>query len=132
MSTPLLTFERFEPGTALGAHTESIGERMLAHWRTLYPWDVPEGDALPAGLATVLLMRAYMKVLSPRPPGNVHARQTLSLSAALRLGNPVTTTFTCAGKALRRERRYVEVDARATGDDGRPLFAGCMTLIWAA
>jgi hypothetical protein len=132
LTAPLLTFDRFEPGAALGSHTESVDAGMLGHWRTLYPWDAPAGDALPAGLATVLLMRAYMQVLSPRPPGNVHARQTLALSALPRPGEPVTTAFTCASKALRRERRYVEVDARATGDGGRPLFAGRMTLIWAA
>lgn len=132
MSTPLLTFERFAPGAALGTHTESVDERMAGHWRTLYPWDAPAGESLPAGFATVLLMRAYMQVLSPRPPGNVHARQSLSISSAPRLGEPVTTAFTCAGKAFRRDRRYVEVDARATGDGGRALFSGRMTLIWAA
>lgn len=132
MSAPLLTFDRFEPGAPLGAHTEAVDERMLGHWRSLYPWDAPAGDALPPGIATVLLMRAYMQALSPRPPGNVHARQSLSLTAAPRAGESVTTAFTCAGKELRRERRYVEVDARATGDGGRPLFAGRMTLIWAA
>lgn len=132
MSAPLLTFDRFQPGAAMGAHTEAIDERILGHWRRLYPWDAPTGDALPPGIATVLLMRAYMQALSPRPPGNVHARQSLSLTAAPRLGESVTTAFTCVGKELRRERRYVEVDAVATGDGGRALFSGRMTLIWAA
>lgn len=132
MSPDTLTFDRFEPGARLGAHTEAIDERILGHWCRLYPWDAPADDRVPPGLATVLLMRAYMQALSPRPPGNVHARQTLSLSALPRRGESVTTSFTCAGKELRRERRYVEVDARATGDGGRPLFTGRMTLIWAA
>lgn len=132
MTAPLLGFERFVPGAPLGAHTEAVDERMLEHWQRLYPWDAPTGDTLPAGLATVLLMRAYMQALSPRPPGNVHARQQLELAAAPRRGEAVTTGFVCAGKALRGERRYVEVDARATGDGGRLLFTGRMTLIWAA
>ncbi|HWS74727.1 MAG TPA: hypothetical protein VN324_06250 [Quisquiliibacterium sp.] len=129
---PLLTFERFTPGVSLGEYTEAVDERMLEHWATLYPWDLPSGDSLPAGLATVLLMRAYMQTLAPRPPGNMHARQHLEMAAAPRRGESVTTAFTCAGKELRRERRYVEVDTRSTGEGGRLLFTGRMTLIWAA
>lgn len=132
MSAPLLTFARFTPGAALGAHAEAIDDRMLDHWQRLYPWDAPAGDTLPAGLANVLLMRAYMQALSPRPPGNVHARQQLELAAAPQRGETVTTRFVCAGKELRGERRYVEVDASATGDGGRLLFTGRMTLVWVA
>lgn len=128
----LLTFERFVPGAEIGRFTERIGAEVLARWRALYPWDAPAGDRLPNGLATVLLMRGYMNTLSPRPPGNVHARQTLALHSAPRVGEAVTTTYRCAGKEMRRERRYVEVDAQARGEDGRLLFDGRMTLIWAA
>ena len=128
----LLTFERFTPGAGLGECTESVGEDILAHWRALYPWDAPVGETLPAGLATVLLMRAYMRTLAPRPPGNLHARQQLSLVAAVRRGEAVTTRFDCTGKELRRERRYVEIATRSTGEGGRLLFTGRMALIWAA
>lgn len=131
MTEPLLTFDRFVPGASMGSYTESADDRMLEHWGRLYPWDAPAGDALPAGLATVLLMRAYMRTLAPRPPGNMHARQQLAMVAAPRRGEPVTTAFTCAKKEIRRERRYVEVDTRSTGDGGRLLFTSRMTLIWA-
>jgi hypothetical protein len=38
----------------------------------------------------------------------------------------------CVEKAFKRERRYVELQARGTGEEGRPIFTGRMTLIWAA
>lgn len=128
----LMTFERFVPGAALGACTERVEARALARWAELYPWDAPLEDEAPAGLATVMLLRAYMRVVSPRPPGNVHARQRLELISPLRCGEAITTAFSCAGRELRRERRYVEIDARGTGEDGRDVFTGRMTLIWAA
>ena len=132
MSAPLLTFDRFVPGAAMGECTETVDDALLGHWSRLYPWDAPAGDTLPPAIATVLLMRAYMRTLAPRPPGNVHARQQLALAAAPRRGEAITTAFRCAGKELRRERRYVEVDVQATGDGGRAIFTGRMTLIWAA
>lgn len=128
----LLTFERFVPGASLGSCTERVEEGALRHWARLYPWDAAVDDEAPAGMATVILMRAYMRTLSPRPPGNVHARQTLQLLSPLRAGEAITTAFECAGKELRRERRYVDVDVSATGEDGRAVFSGRMTLIWAA
>jgi acyl dehydratase len=87
---------------------------------------------LPYGFATVLMMRAYMRILTPRPPGNIHARQHLKLLAGIAPGEEITTELECAGKELKRERRYVELACRATGKAGRPLFDGRMTIIWAA
>lgn len=127
----VLLFDGFRPGAVMGRSTERVDEKLLASWRALYPWDVPAPGELPAGVATVLVMRAYMKVLAPRPPGNIHARQRLALAAPPRIGEEVTTEIRCAGKELRKERRYVDVETRSTGANGRALFNGAMTLIWA-
>jgi hypothetical protein len=80
----------------------------------------------------VLLMRAYMRILTPRPPGNIHVRQRLELIAGIVPGEEVTTELECASKELKRERRYVELACHASGKAGRPLFDGRMTIIWAA
>ena len=132
MEGDLLTFERFAPGKSLGECTERVSADALRRWSLLYPGDPSPPGEVPDGMAMVMLMRAYMRTLAPRPPGNVHARQRLRLLSPLRPGEAVTTAFVCAGKALRRERRYVEVDVRAAGEDGRPVFDARMTLIWAA
>ena len=47
-------------------------------------------------------------------------------------GEVIRTTLSCLSKELRRERRYVELQATGRGDDGRALFDGRLSLIWAA
>lgn len=47
MSPSMLTFDRFEPGVLIGAHTDAIGERILERWCQLYPWDAPADDRAP-------------------------------------------------------------------------------------
>ncbi len=132
MSAPLLTYDRFEPGRVLRSTAERVDDALLAHWRALYPHDQWAPGTLPLGLATVLLMRAYMRTLSPRPPGNMHARQQLRLHGAIGADDDVVTEFECVGKEIRRERRYVDVAVRGTTTAGRLVFDGRMSLIWAA
>lgn len=128
----VLTFESFHPGALMGTATETVDERMLELWNKLYPWDETPSDQLPLAMATVLMMRAYMQVLVPRPPGNVHARQHFELLAPIDAGERVTTEVRCVGKEVRRGRRHIELATRSTGSNGRVLFNGRMGLIWAA
>ncbi len=132
MSEPLLTFERFEPGRVIRSTPERVDAALLAHWRKLYPHDSWQAGELPLGLATVLLMRAYMRTLTPRPPGNVHARQQLRLHGGIGADEEVTTEFECTGKEIRRERRYVELAVRGRAAHDRLVFDGRMSMIWAA
>ena len=128
----VLTFDSFRPGASMGRATETIGAQVMDLWRQIYPWDAAPAGELPSGFATVLLMRAYMRILTPRPPGNIHVRQRLELYAGSAPDEAITTEFECVGKELKRERRYVELACRASGKAGRPLFDGRMTIIWAA
>lgn len=128
----VLTFDSFRPGASMGRTTETIGAEVMDSWQRLYPWDAAPAGELPSGFATVLLMRAYMRILTPRPPGNIHVRQRLELLAGIAPREEVTTELECVSKELKRERRYVELACRASGEAGRPLFDGRMTIIWAA
>ncbi len=85
----------------------------------------------PLGMATVLMMRAYLHVVAHRPPGGVHARQKLELTASPRDNEPVITVVWCDSKEIRRERRFVHLGFRATGEGGRQLFTGLITVVWA-
>ena len=127
-----LTFDTFEPGRLYGSNTETIGQALLDRWCALYPWDRPAPGTVPAGVATVLTMRAYMHALQPRPPGNVHAGSTMRVLAPLRLGGRITTEIRCAGKELRRERRFVDVGSRSVDETGAVVAEGTLRLIWAA
>lgn len=132
MNKPLLLFDGFQPGAVMGRASERVDAALLGLWQQLYPSSGPDAGEMPEGVATVLIMRAYMKVLAPRPPGNIHARQRVELTALPRLEEEVTTEIRCTGKRMHKERRYVEVASRSTGAGGRELFNGAMTLIWAA
>lgn len=132
MDTPVLTYERFIPGQVLRSPAERADPAMLAQWRRLYPWDAFDAGALPVGMATALMMRAYMRTLTPRPPGNDHLRQQLRLLGAVAASEPIATEFECVGKEIRRERRYVELAVRGLTEADRPVFEGRMTMIWAA
>ena len=129
---PVLTFDRFVVGRSYGSLTEAPDAALVDHWRQLYPQDDFPLDCAPPAMATVLMMRAYMHLLSPRPPGNIYARQQMKLGAPIRLGDTVRTEIECIGKELRRERRYVTVRARGTNQHGTTCFEGVLTLIWAA
>jgi hypothetical protein len=106
---------------------------LASQWERIF--GAPSGDAdraaEAASIATVMMMRAYMAVVSPRPPGNMHARQQIVLDGVPRLNEEVRTEVSCAAKEIRRDRRYVELLVDATGDGGRAIYRGRMTLIWA-
>lgn len=130
--TPVLTFERFVVGKSYGSMAETPDAALVEKWRRLYPQDdFPPGWAPPA-MATVLMMRAYMHLLSPRPPGNIHARQQMTLGEPIVLGDCISTEIECVGKEIRRERRYVTVHARGKNQHGMTCYEGVLTLIWAA
>ena len=96
------------------------------------PADGANGATEGASLAVVMMMRTYLNVVAPRPPGNVHARQRFSLESTPRQGEAIRTVIACVERELKRERRYVELQAWGTGEGGRSIYTGRMTLIWAA
>jgi hypothetical protein len=134
MSGPI-TFADFVPGAVMGETTLVFEPALAQAWQSIFgdtPADGAGGAAEGASLAVVMMMRAYLSVVAPRPPGNVHARQRLRLSDTPRGGESIRTVVTCVAKEIRRERRYVALRACGTGDGGRAVYDGHMTLVWAA
>lgn len=132
MSGEPILFADFVPGAPMGEMTETVSDDQLGEWAALYPWDAPVDGTVPKGLATVLMMRAYLDVVSPRPPGNLHVRQQMRLHEAMQVGEPVTTQIACQAKELKGERRKLELRATGRGNGGRLLYDGVLTLYWAA
>lgn len=133
MSSPIL-FHDFQPVQALGEHQEVFDQALAASWRSLFGWAPgrsPHPGELPS-LALALAMRAYLSVVSPRPPGNVHVRQQFQMLAMPEVNETIVTSVTCVHKEYRRERCYVDIQVEGRGRDARPLFVGEMSLIWAA
>lgn len=137
MSTPIL-FDDFKPGTCMGETSLVYGAELAAQWERIFGTSSDAADqvadlaAKGASIATVMMMRAYMSIVSPRPPGNVHARQHLVLDDVPVQDERVRVEISCVGKELRRGRRYVDLEVVGTGEGGRPLYRGLMNLIWAA
>jgi hypothetical protein len=131
----IFTFDKFQPGTVLGETVVTFDAVLAQGWQRIFgdaPQDGANDAAEGAGLAVVMMMRAYLGVVTPRPPGNVHSRQRLAMQGVPRQGEAIRTVMRCESKELKRERRYVELRATGTGDGGRPIYDGLLTLIWAA
>lgn len=135
MSAAPILFDDFRPGAVMGEQVQVYDAQQAQRWQAIFgdqPQDGANGFAEGASMAVVNMMRAFLHVVTPRPPGNVHAKQQLRMQAIPQQGEAIRVTVQCAGKEMRRERRYVELKVQGTGTQGRPLFEGLITLIWAA
>lgn len=135
MKVDPILFDDFRPGVPMGEYEEVYDAQQAGRWQTIFGSTAQKNAnaaSESASMAVVAMMRAFLHVVSPRPPGNVHARQQLQMHALPRLGETMRIAVACAGKEIRRERRYVDLSVRATGDGGRALFEGRISLIWAA
>ncbi len=132
--TPQILFDDFVPGSLMGQHEEVFDVSLCQAWRAIFslPDNAEPHPGELSSLALALAMRAYLSVVAPRPPGNVHARQQFQMHAMPHIGETITTRVVCAHKEIRRERRYVNIQVQASGHGQRALYAGEMSLIWAA
>jgi hypothetical protein len=126
----VVTFETFQPGAAMGSIRERVDDEILGLCRDIYGPD-SSSDARRPELATICSMRAYLKVVSPRPPGNIHARERISIDDLPKPGEEIETSIICVSKEMKGERRRVVLSARTTGEGGRALFSAEMTMFWA-
>ena len=133
-ATPIL-FKDLQPGVLMGERVEVYDTEQARRWQAIFgnqPEEGAQGAAEGASMTVVNMMRAFLHVVAPRPPGNVHARQQLRMRALPQCGEAIRVTVHCAHKEMRRERRYIELRVDGNGDCGRPIFSGDLTLIWAA
>lgn len=128
----VFTYESFTPGAVLGDWEESLDAGLVAAWERLFGTRASDQSAQRAGLTVALMMRAYLHVVTPRPPGNIHARQLLSIQGLPRPGETVRSRVRCIDKEIRRDRRYLQLEVSGTGERERALYIGRMRLIWAA
>ncbi len=124
-------FDRFRSGQTLGRHREALDATSLAEWFALCPADRDLLPWMPPGLAIAVVMRAYMRVLPHRPPGNVHAGQDLDIVRLPGVDAMLTTILTCADKRVSNDRRRVIFATETTGDDGYVFFRSRISMIWA-
>lgn len=131
MNDPI-RWEHFQPGALLGTTTLTYSESLSQSWRRIFGLDDAGSAAEGASVATALMMRGYLDVVAPRPPGNLHARQRFTIEGIPRQGDEIHLTIICLSKKMKRERRYVDLQVRGKAGDGRGLFVGVMSVVWAA
>ena len=125
-----ITFAEFHTGMALGKSTQVLGQELLDSWYRIYG---SGGSArfVPTALIMVLIMRSYMEAVGPRPPGNIHAGQSLSVHGSIGIGDEIETSFSCGSKEHKRHH-FVTLDTRSVRLSDNSLIAtGAMTMIWA-
>lgn len=127
----MIRFDDIQVGATFGRHELLIDDTLLAAWARVFPEDSHEGAPIP-GLVAVITMRAYAEVVTPRPPGNVHGAQRFDIDRLPGRGERVFTTVSCAGKAVKRERKWIDFRSETRDEAGEPCFTGVMTIAWAA
>lgn len=124
----LRTFDSFEPGTLIGETELQLDDTLLSSWDGIGQGRT--GDHLPPGLLVALLMRGYGQVVDRRPPGNVHAGLEMDFLDDRLDGDRLRVTVRCAGKELRKGRRWVHFESEQFCGN-RCLARSRLTLLWA-
>ncbi len=123
-------FAAFTEGACLGQVEIELDAAHLALWGQVFG-RAPEPEALSRSLLVSAMMEGYLKVAQPRPPGNIHAGQTLQLKGpAPKSGQRLRVTTRCKAAYERKGRKWVRFASEVAGSDG-PLLQGEILTIWA-
>lgn len=123
----MFTFDRFEVGASYGEHILFVSEQEVETWHRLFGGE--RSTYMPVGMTSVIAMRAYLALISPRPPGNIHGGSSFVLQRRIRVGDSVVTRVGCSSKAIRRGRRVVEIAVRGTSSEGVAFDATITSLV---
>ncbi|MCF8480942.1 MAG: hypothetical protein K9H25_10965 [Rhodospirillum sp.] len=129
--TGLWDYAAFHDGQLLGQMTFRIDETRMTLWTGIFEKRC-DPRALPRSLLVSAMMEAYLRVAQPRPPGNIHAGQTLSLHGREpRLDEVLIIQTSVERKFERKGRKWIAFrsDIRA---DGTRLLSGEILTIWAS
>lgn len=128
----MLTFATAEIGREIGREELVLSPGLVEPWCRLFPEDGETGETMPTGMVAIVAMRAYTQVVTPRPPGNVHGEQRFDITRLPKVGETLVTVVSCVSKTLKKEHRWIEFATDTLDLEGRPLFAGRQTILWAA
>lgn len=124
------TWDALQPGYEFGETHFRIDAHRVGRWAEIYGG--AEAGRVPPGLLVVEMMKAYLDLVHPRPPGNIHAGQRLH---CLDMDVPADTAFTasvrCREKTQRKGRGWVTFDVTLRARE-RDVLHGEIVTIWAA
>ncbi|MEZ5676264.1 MAG: hypothetical protein R3D81_13890 [Thalassovita sp.] len=125
----MITFDDFQPGHSFGAAPVTLDDALFAKWTALFPDDDACAPDMPEGMTAVLVMNAYMELIAPRPPGNVHASQMCCTACK---AGPDRQHHRHLYRQRAAGRRWLDLETQSHDEDGNFLFSGTMRMIWAA
>lgn len=120
----MFTFAHYRVGEIYGPHHLSVEPDLLARWDALFPQMTGKGGQVPPGLLSVITMLAYTHIITPRPPGNIHAAQGFDIARLPRIGETLTTCVRCDDKQVRKDRGWVYLRFETQDEEAQPVFAG--------
>lgn len=126
------SFADFEPGEAIGSADQTIDDEAIEDWLAIYRGEPDTRPLVPAGMAMLIVMRGYANAVRPRPEGNVHAAQKLTIVRVPRVGDHLTTRVRCHDKQMKRERRWVTFDIEVSDQHDNVCYRATNTSVWAA
>ena len=125
------TFDDFQPGALLGTASAIIDGNDVGRWLSIYRDEPDPRPEVPAGMAMLIVMAGYARAVSPRPPGNVHAGQTLVIERVPRVGDCLSTSVRCESKAIRKGRRRLHLAVETRDHRNEICYRGIITTLWA-
>ncbi len=127
------TFADFPVGETMAEVEIALTPEKAALWASISGAETPAaGDPAPRALMVAAMMETYIRALQPRPPGNVHAGQTLSFHGpAPAIGATLTARFACRAKAEKKGRFWITLGVEMF-EGTRPALSGEILSIWAA
>jgi hypothetical protein len=132
--TEAWTYADFQPGHNFGKMSIVLDVDRLAQWDAIYGGGGDSNDParlVPQGLLVTCMMEAYLGLIQPRPPGNIHAGQSIVFGTShVWLGDTVTITASCMDKTLRKGRGWVIFEVTVARGD-QTLLRGEIRSIWA-
>ena len=109
-----------------------LSQHRGALWQDVYGPREANPEEASLGLLVAIMMDGYVKAIQPRPPGNIHAMQSLNFSGFMpQYGDMLSLDFSIGSKELKRERRWVDFDVTVRAGD-RVAMTGKIRSIWAA
>ncbi len=124
----VLTFDDFQVGHEIGTREMVVTDDARDHLGKAFP-DMGGGDGR-VEMTIAMMMRAYISIISPRPPGNIHAGQTLTLGRLLAPGDRFMARARCIAKERKKGQPWITFGLTLTSDS-EMVVEGEMSFLWA-
>lgn len=128
----MFLFDTFQIGDEIGTYGSVVRPEDVDAWVRLYGGEVPSSQGVPWGLVSALCMKAYLSVVTPRPPGNIHAKQSYKVFERPKVLQDITASIKCLNKEKKNDRLMVSFSTTLSSTCGKQsIMIATSTMLWA-